>query len=778
MTTTFRPAPQWGPAPQAPGPRPDQRPPARPPAGGSSSSAMVEAGAEVALVAVSVAAVVSLARLFSNGRFLAPVLAAAVASHALAWMCRRWRVGLAAWSVLSGAGLILAVAWLVEPQTTTFGIPGSATWTAIGDDLRHAWNQFGEVKAPTEPLRGFVLASVIFAWVMAGAADAFAFRMRARFEAMAPAFTLFVFASILGGDHLRLPTTALYLATVLAFVLWSEAARRAGFGAWFAGRAREGHVAVLRQGTVIGLVALAVALVVGPHLPGASSAGLVSWRDGENGRSRSRVTVSPLVDIRGRLVDQANMELFTVRSDSPAYWRLTSLERFDGSIWSSLGTYQSSRGALGGGTPAARVSARLLNQHYEIGPLGTIWLPAAYLPERVQGVKGTRYDRDSSSLLAEASRADDLRYQVLSTQPQLTADQLNLSAGPIPEDVSDRYLGLPQEFPTEVAAAALRQTAGFDSAYEKAKALQDWFRREFTYTVDIEPGHDNDAMRQFLANREGYCEQFAGTFAAMARFLKIPARVAVGFVPGEPLPDGRYHVAGRHAHAWPEVYIGGIGWVSFEPTPGRSSPGTESYTGLSEADDETTTATTTPTTAPPPNGSSDTSVPDERQELPEPESFIDPDSGLSRLTVFLIALGALVLAFVAAVPLTRRWAVNRRRAAAASPRDRVLVAWQEAEEVLAQAGHARRPWETAAEYAGRTGPVAGPAEPELNGLARTTTVAGFAPEGVPPEAAGAAGDAAESVERAVRAQSSPARRVLWTLDPRPVVRALRNRPPA
>jgi hypothetical protein len=148
---------------------------------------------------------------------------------------------------------------------------------------------------------------------------------------------------------------------------------------------------------------------------------------------------------------------------------------------------------------------------------------------------------------------------------------------------------------------------------------------------------------------------------------------------------------------------------------------------------------------------------------------------MGRLSVLLITLGGLAVAFAAGVPLTRRWVVRRRRAAAVTPSERVLVAWQEAEEMLAQAGHARRPSETATEYAGRAGPAAGSAEVELVGLARTTTVAGFAPEGVPPEAADAADQAAASVERAVRAQSSAGRRLWWTLDPRPVLTALRAR---
>jgi transglutaminase-like putative cysteine protease len=63
----------------------------------------------------------------------------------------------------------------------------------------------------------------------------------------------------------------------------------------------------------------------------------------------------------------------------------------------------------------------------------------------------------------------------------------------------------------------------------------------------------------------------------------LPSRVAVGFTPGEQRGDGRYYVEGKHAHAWPEIYFAGVGWVPFEPTPGRGNPTAENYTGVAAA---------------------------------------------------------------------------------------------------------------------------------------------------------------------------------------------------
>ncbi|MGH9277989.1 MAG: transglutaminase TgpA family protein, partial [Acidimicrobiales bacterium] len=732
----------------------------------------IATGTELALVAVTVTAALGLTRLFAGHAFAGPVLVAAVAAHGLAWWCRRQGFGLATTALLALGGLALAIAWLVEPHTTLFGVPRPSTVQAVGDDLRSAWSRFGEVKAPAPALRGFVLAAVAGVWLAATISDFFAFRMRARFEAMAPAFTLFVFGSVLGADRLRLPATVLYLAAVLTFVLWSEAARLSTAGAWFGGRARDGDTALLRSGAVLGVLAIVIAVLVGPHIPGAGRSGLVSLRDEPGGGSRSRVTVSPLVDIRGRLVDQSNVELFTVRTDGIAYWRLTSLDRFDGTIWSSLGTYQPASGALPG-SPAGRP----LSQTYSIGPLGSIWLPAAYRPDRLTGAKGARFDRDSGSLLAAGDTGDSLIYSVVSLLPELTAAQLQAASASVPDDIANRYLALPEAFPTRITALAQQVTAGTATPYEKARRLQDWFRSGyFTYSLNIGAGHDTDAMERFLfESRHGYCEQFAGTYAAMARALGLPARVAVGFVPGRVQSDGRYHVAGKDAHAWPEVYIAGYGWVAFEPTPGpgRNAPGTEAYTGLRAPSSDPTapegTVNATTTTAPPP----DSSVPEPQPEEAQPPTGADDQrSGLGVAARAAIAIGLTAALYVLAVTGGRRALTRRRRAAAGSPAEQVLVAWEETQDALALAGHRRRSSETPGELAARAAAVLPESGTPMARLAADTDAAGFSADGVPVDLVPEAQATAGAVVRELRDQAGLMRRMRWDLDPRPLVSAI------
>jgi hypothetical protein len=100
-------------------------------------------------------------------------------------------------------------------------------------------------------------------------------------------------------------------------------------------------------------------------------------------------------------------------------------------------------------------------------------------------------------------------------------------------------------------------------------ALQTYFRAttNFTYDIRVAPSRSDDAVWDFLQSKKGYCVHFSTAMAMMARTLGIPARVGVGFLPGESDRNGSYIVTGHESHAWPELFFEGYGWVRFEPTP-------------------------------------------------------------------------------------------------------------------------------------------------------------------------------------------------------------------
>ncbi len=719
--------------------------------------------AEAGLVGMSVAAAIGMGRLFADASFLPVVLLAVLVSHGLSLLCRRRGIGPLVNLAVSAGGLVLFVTWVIEPHVSL--IPSPDTWRAASLDLREAWGRFSEVVAPAQVTRGFVLGAALGSWVSAFVADLFAFRARTRVEAVVPSFTVFLFGALLGSDHHRLSSAVLFLAAVLAFVVLAEVSAAPRARPWLSGRKGAGERALLRSGLGMAGVAVLLALVVGPQLPGAYGKGILGVGDKGRGKNGTRVTLSPLVDIRSRLVGQSTVELFTVKAERESYWRITSLDRFDGTIWSSLSNYRPAGTRLpGAGTDAARADTTRSSQEFEIAGLASIWLPAAYRPDRLTASGRIRFDPDSGSLATDRATSDGLKYTVESAIPQLTSAALATAPPGAPAEVAARYLELPANLSQEVRQTARRIVGSETSPYKRAKALQDWFRTNFTYNLQVEPGHDENAMEKFLARKQGYCEQFAGTYAAMARSLGLPARVAVGFTYGSKGDDGLWHVTGKEAHAWPEVYLNGYGWVAFEPTPGRGLPGAEQYTDVTPAQAADTPAVTVP----------DASVPVDEPVTPVDES--QPAAPLAaeaspagpRLIVAGV-LVALIVLYVVGVPLAKRRRRHRRRAAAATPADRVLVAWTEATEDMTAAGLAPRPDETAVEFAHRVCRAAGPAGAPLVRLADDTSAAAWSAAGVPADVAVRAEAEAAGVATELDAQATRREKFRRALDPRPLL---------
>jgi len=251
----------------------------------------------------------------------------------------------------------------------------------------------------------------------------------------------------------------------------------------------------------------------------------------------------------------------------------------------------------------------------------------------------------------------------------------------------------------------------------------------------VQRGHSNNAILNFLRVKRGYCEQFAGAYAAMARSLGIPARVAVGFTPGELRSDGKYHVYGRNAHAWPEVWFDNIGWISFEPTPGRGEPGTQSYTGLQPAqaaalgDGDQSTPVSTASTAP------TTTIPGE--DVPTTTARAGagvattlpaqaPPTSKSGGGISPWAIGfALVLAAVAGWLLLMPRVVQamHERRLGHSPTDRIEHSWRRAASSLALVGMEVKTGETPVEHAQRIERKSGIDRRTLRDLAGAATAA-------------------------------------------------------
>ncbi|HEY7712119.1 MAG TPA: transglutaminase-like domain-containing protein, partial [Candidatus Entotheonella sp.] len=103
-----------------------------------------------------------------------------------------------------------------------------------------------------------------------------------------------------------------------------------------------------------------------------------------------------------------------------------------------------------------------------------------------------------------------------------------------------------------------------------AQKVQDYFRRQYVYSLDVNLAKEGDPIVDFVLHRRpAYCEYFASGMVLLLRAVNIPARVIGGFVVGEYYPwSGQWVIRQRDAHAWAEVFDAASGrWVAFDATP-------------------------------------------------------------------------------------------------------------------------------------------------------------------------------------------------------------------
>ncbi|QCB93899.1 DUF3488 and transglutaminase-like domain-containing protein [Cellulomonas shaoxiangyii] len=351
-------------------------------------------------------------------------------------------------------------------------------------------------------------------------------------------------------------------------------------------------------------------------------------------------------------------------------FRAFTLASFDGRTWDRVEPEElrewdrslllSSDPEVAGTVPDA-AAGTLAEVDVVVGTLGERRLPVSTHPRTVQvpGVWG--WDAERDEVVGEDATDADLAYSMLVQVPELTADELRAAPVGRPRD-ADLYTAVPEtEHREDVERVVAEITAEAQTPYAQAMALQGWFRSatNFAYDTRVPPARTSDAVWDFLESRRGYCVQFATAMTVMARMLDIPARVGVGFLPGERAEDGTYVVTGRLAHAWPELYFEGQGWVRFEPTPA-------SQTGAPPAWADPFTGVQAPSTIPEEfAGGRATPGPAAGATAPAAPAPATQDEGVPWQAVALtVALGVLVLGGAATLLVMSR---RGRRALATTP---------------------------------------------------------------------------------------------------------------
>ena len=341
----------------------------------------------------------------------------------------------------------------------------------------------------------------------------------------------------------------------------------------------------------------------------------------------------------------------------------------------------------------------------------------AYLPTLV-------HDIGSSALFGALEASSPINpgdgYQISADVSIATQAQLAAAGTAYPPEISALYLGteaMSEE--TRQLARQIVSEAGATDPYRQADALASYLNSSplFTYDTDVSlpgPGQ-GDAVHFFLFDaegRRGFCQQFASSMVLMARSLGIPARLAVGYAPGEPSGEpGVYVVRQSDAHAWAELYFPGYGWQVFEATrsinPSFSRPPGEPPAGAGGAsapprvgdprdDDDLGAVSVLPTWRPGEGARDVTATP-----------VADRARGGNALVFVFLALVAAGGVFYLSRRAERRWAL-------------LLAgdqAWRRLERTAERAGVRPRPHETPYEYATWLGEQIPSRRPEIETLA-------------------------------------------------------------
>lgn len=292
---------------------------------------------------------------------------------------------------------------------------------------------------------------------------------------------------------------------------------------------------------------------------------------------------------RPRLSERVVM---SVRSPLVAFWRTEVFDEWDGSRWSR------SRGREGGVIEGGRVvpdaddlAARRgesSTQEFRLEAGYATALPSAASPVRVEADAQLVQRSDGTLVSPFDPLGSGTTYTVESRQVRVDPDRLRATSGDdVPAAVRDRYAQA-STTTERVAQLARDATAGASNDYDRIRALERWMDDNTRYSLDapLSPA-GVDVVDHFLfTERLGWCEQIASSLVVMARSLGIPARLAVGFAPGDWDPVGnRFVVRERDAHAWAEVWFPEAGWVAFDPTAEVPLAGTAEATAGAAARD-------------------------------------------------------------------------------------------------------------------------------------------------------------------------------------------------
>ncbi|TXK75396.1 transglutaminase domain-containing protein [Paenibacillus sp. N3.4] len=290
--------------------------------------------------------------------------------------------------------------------------------------------------------------------------------------------------------------------------------------------------------------------------------------------------------------------VFTAKSTELTYWRGESKNFYDGKGWTS--TEQTADAFVPSSPPMKGPSITQEILWSDKSPNKQLFMGGNLLHvDILLTEKGKPIESElliTSPMTGKVSLPeimDPLSYYKIVVQP-VREDPVLLRSdlSEYPADIRGDYLQLPAALPRAVRGLAEQVTAGSETPYDKAVAVEQYLRNTYTYSLEkpTHPSRSEDFVSHFLlVDKAGYCNHFSTAMVVMLRSVGVPARWVKGFAQGTPQTtdeEGLKEVTVRNqdAHSWVEVYFPSVGWVSFEPTPGFSN------LGLDHAEASLTTA--------------------------------------------------------------------------------------------------------------------------------------------------------------------------------------------
>ncbi|MGO4856480.1 transglutaminase TgpA family protein [Arthrobacter sp. 2MCAF14] len=630
--------------------------------------------------------------------------------------------------VLTTLGGLLALVFILDftffrPESIAGFIPSGATLDTLGQFLKRAGETVVSETAPVSPNAGIVFVACAALGLVAVLVDALAVPLGMPATSGLGLLVVLVFPATIKPQGGGLPG---FLAAAVGFILIL------GCSQWFAPDSRlqtdNAHgTGQLKRSMVIGGVALALGLLLPLAVPGFERGTFpVGSRLNPWGVSNG---LNPMITLGNSLRNPTGDGSITYATSStaPVYLRSVTIDKFDGDTWAPDDREASRRIGPGRMGPDYPLPSELVRQVtvVDTGQFTSPYLPVPYAPTAVNGLSGRwSWDPATLSIRGEDGTTRNQQYTVYSALPALTSATLSQDNAK-PTSISQDFIQLPSNVPDIVKNTAKTVTAGANGNYAKAMAIQDYLRSsQFSYSLQapVQGGYDGNGMSvlaDFLQQKSGYCVHFASAMAVMARLEGIPSRIAVGYAPGhatgatvavagqEPLPE--YQVDARDAHAWPELYFEGVGWVAFEPTPSRgvvppyaSEAAAAGGPSTNLHDENLTPGSSTP--AP-----STAAVP------PVAGPGVGSGTASGSATILYVTAAALLLAVLAASPRLVRSGIRARRlrparakhpgsggtAGQAEPRDGPVLAWAELQDLATDYGVPPVPSETPRHFAAR-----------------------------------------------------------------------------